>query len=88
MITVTSQPSLNELKGFTAKVPGFPLSAEQLLQFARDTGASPKIINFYKKFASYRVFKDRDDLTASSEQVDILRAEEPQMPREEIAADD
>jgi len=89
MITAAAQPTLSELNGFTAKVRVFPISAGQLTNFARETGASPRIVNFYKKFAPARVFENRDDLAASSEQVDILQTEEPQMPQEEqVAAED
>lgn len=83
IVSATAQPSLSEISGFVSKVRTFPVSAGQLLQLARSSGASPKIVDFYKKFAPYRVFEDKDDLVASSEQVDILRSEESQMPKEE-----
>lgn len=88
MISAAIQPSISELTSFVAKVDSFPISAGQLISLARDKGASPRIVNFYKKFAAYRIFENKDDLATSSEQVDILRSEEHQMPKEEEKATD
>jgi hypothetical protein len=89
MIYATALPSLSEISRFISKIDSFPVSAGQLIAKARDQEASPAIVNFYKKFAPYRVFEDKEDLAASSEQVDILRSEENKMPKEEeVAAED
>jgi hypothetical protein len=85
MVTLSAQPSLNELDGFIDRVRSYPISAAQLLRLARDSKASNRIINFYRSFAPDRVFTDKDDLESSSEQVDILRQERPSMPHEEPA---
>lgn len=86
MITATAQPTLTELNRFIRQVPSYPVSAGQLQQIARREGASRKIINFYRSFAPDRQFKDRDELTASSDVVEMMRQAEPQTPQEEEKA--
>jgi hypothetical protein len=86
MVTLSAQPSLNQLDGFIARVRTYPVSAAQLLKLAREAKAPPQIVNFYRSFAPDRVFMDEEDLSGSSEQVDILRQERPEMPKEDLTA--
>jgi hypothetical protein len=83
MYVVATQPSLDQIYGFISKVRNYPISAGQLLKFARDVRASEEIVKFYERFAKDQVFGDEEDLTSRSEQVDILREEAPAMPQEE-----
>lgn len=86
MLTLAAQPSIDELNGFVNKVRTYPISARQLQQFARQTKAPKRIIDFYKNFLPDRVFADQEDLAASSEQVEMMRQAEAEMPKEEEKA--
>ena len=83
MATLAMQSSLSDLHGFIAKVRGYPVSVRQLIKFARDSQAPKDVIKFYETFDDDQVFKDKDDLTSRSEQVEIMREESGEMPREE-----
>jgi hypothetical protein len=83
MVRILMQPSLDKLHGFIAKINVFPISAGQLVAYADKTGAPLDVINFYKRFDSSVVFDNKDDLATSSEQVEILREESSNMPKEE-----
>jgi hypothetical protein len=56
----------------------------QLLNLARQQRAPKAVIDFYKSFDQDQVFRDEDELTGRSEQVDIMRQEEADMPREDL----
>jgi hypothetical protein len=83
MQTMSSNPQLQTLNGFIAKVHKYPVTVSELLQIARDMKAPKFIIDFYERFAPWLTFFDRDELASRSEQVDILREEAPAMPKEE-----
>jgi hypothetical protein len=76
-------PTLEELNGFISKVSSYPVTVKELLQLATKTGAPKKVINFYQIFDPQRKFNNEEDLSTSSEQVDILRQERIEMPLEE-----
>ena len=83
MTTSIMQSSLSELYGLIAKVRAYPVSVDQLIKLARDNDAPGEVINFYQTFDPDQVFKDQDDLTSRSEQVEIMREESQEMPQEE-----
>jgi hypothetical protein len=83
MVILAAQPSLKTLGNFVAKVHSFPISARQLLDFAANIRAPKEIITFYKSFSPDRIFDDKEDLSSSSEQVDVMRKEGSDMPKEE-----
>ena len=83
MQALAAQPSLNQLNGFITKVRSYPVSAKQLIQLGQKVGAPKAVIDFYQSFDPQRQFNNHDDLATSSEQVDILRKEQSEMPREE-----
>jgi len=83
MVTAATDRTHDSLNSFIARVSSFPLSARQLVEYAASVRAPKEVIEFYKKFTPDRIFEDKEDLSASTEQVDILRREEPGMPREE-----
>jgi len=77
-------PQLSDLQIFIKKVPGYPVSAEQLVNLAVKEKADPQVIQFYKAFPPDEVFSDRDDLVARSENIGILHEENP--PEEVLTA--
>jgi hypothetical protein len=83
-LSASAQPSLNQLDGFIDRVRSYPVSVAQLISLAREAKAPSQVINFYRSFAPDRVFTDKEDLAGSSEQVDILRQERPEMPKEDL----
>lgn len=84
METVATQVRLPELNSFISKVGKYPVSAHQLLKLADRINAPKVVTDFYKRFAPDRVFESREDLSGSSEIVELLREEEAEMPKEEL----
>lgn len=82
MNTLTIEPRLHDLYEFIEKVERYPVSAGQLLQPARRLKAPQPVVDFYRTFHRDQVFRDAEDLTSRSEQVDIMRREEDEMPPE------
>jgi hypothetical protein len=76
MITLTAQPSLNELYGLINKVPRYPLSIQRLLRLAKEVGAPKEVVSFYKVFADDQVFDNEDDLAGRTEQIQIMLSED------------
>lgn len=82
------RPPLNELYKLIDNVPKFPVSNRQLVTFASKNKAPKEVVDFYKTFND-RVYKNRDELASVSEQVDMMRQEEADMPREiELSPED
>jgi hypothetical protein len=79
---LTIQPALNDLYKLIEKVPKFPVSNRQLVEFASKARAPKSVVDFYRTFSDNRVYISRDELSAVSEQVDLMRQEEADMPRE------
>jgi hypothetical protein len=84
MNSLAIQPKLIDLYRFIDKVNRYPVSVGQLLNLARQQRAPKAVIDFYKSFDQDQVFRDEDELTGRSEQVDIMRQEEADMPREDL----
>jgi hypothetical protein len=82
---IKNQPKLTDLYKLIEKVPKYPITAQQLVDFAADTNAGTPIIRFYSSFPSYMTFYDEDDLAGRSEQVEILKQEEETQPLEVLA---
>jgi hypothetical protein len=78
---LTIRPPLADLYKLIDKVPRYPLSNRQLIDLAAKYESSQEVIDFYRTFND-RVYKSRDELAAVSEQVDLMRQEEAEMPRE------
>jgi hypothetical protein len=76
------RPPVADLYALIDKVSDFPITNRQLLELASKTKAPKEVKDFYRTFSDNRVFENRDELAATSEQVDILRQEEPEMPAE------
>jgi hypothetical protein len=86
MSTLTMKLPLNRLYSFIEKVNSYPITVNQLLKVARDRRAPKSVIEFYEAFDPNQVFDDKDDLTSRSEQVEIMREQGADMPREEERA--
>jgi hypothetical protein len=84
MNTLAARPALDELYGFISKIDTYPVSVEQLVDRAKKVRASKPIVDFYKSFGGRQIFDDREDLLSRSEQVDIMRHEERDMPRDDL----
>ena len=85
MNTLVARPGLSELYDFIAKVENYPVSVNQLVDLARRVRAPKPIIDFYKSFSRGQIFDDEDDLLSRSEQVDIMRQEERDMPKDYLS---
>jgi len=86
MATLATTPTLGELSRFVANIRAYPVSAGQLLEKAKRTHAPKAVEQFYQSFDQDRVFKDKDDLAAVTEQVEILREEGEEMPQDGLSA--
>lgn len=80
MDTLVSRPALGEIYDFINKVDVYPVSVNQLINLARRVRAPKPIIDFYGSFGRHQVFKDEDELLSRSEQVEIMRQDERDMP--------
>ena len=85
MNTLIARPALSELYDFINRVDRYPVSANQLVELARRLRAPKPIIDFYRSFGRGQVFSDEEDLTSRSEQVDLMRQAERDMPRDDLA---
>lgn len=82
MILLASQPRLADLHHLINDIRSYPISIRRLLGLASRKQVAPEVIDFYKNFPENIIFKDRDDLLARTEQVEILRREN--QPEEDV----
>jgi hypothetical protein len=78
----TARPPFSQLLRLIEKVPHYPISNRQLIIFARRNKAPTKVVDFYRTISDDRMYEDKDDLIGTSEQIDIMRQEEADMPAE------
>lgn len=71
-ILLEEHPLLTDLHTLIDKVSSFPISTKQLVDFAAQQEAPKAVIDFYSAFPSDERFKDKDDLIARTENVEIL----------------
>lgn len=86
MATMAITPPLSELNRFISSIRAYPVSVRQLLQRAQEKRAPQEVRQFYEAFDQDRVFSDKDDLAVVTEQVEILREENQEMPQEEFVS--
>jgi hypothetical protein len=86
MATLAATPSLETLYTFIDKVNSYPITIRQLISVARDKRAPKSVVNFYEAFDPSQEFEDKEDLISRSEQVEIMREQEAETPREEERA--
>ena len=82
MNTLVARPALSEIYDFINKVDNYPVSVNKLMNLARRVRAPKPVIDFYGSFGRNQVFKDEDELLSRSEQVEIMRQDELDMPRD------
>lgn len=75
------RPPLTDLYKLIDKVPKYPLSNRQLIDLAAKSKAPKEVVDFYKTFSD-RTYESREELASLSEQVDMMRHEEAEMPQE------
>ena len=76
MIQLNHPPFIEELRTFISRVPYYPLTARQLVLFARSIKAPTGIIDFYKAFPQDEIFTNRDDLWTRSEQIELMEQQD------------
>jgi hypothetical protein len=69
-------PNLNELHTVIAKVPGYPVTAGQLVELAAAEHAPQPVIDFYRSFSPDEIFSNEEDLVARSEHIEIMHRED------------
>jgi hypothetical protein len=85
MNTLVARPALSELYDFIDKVDIYPISVTQVIDLARRVRAPKPVTDFYKSFGRGQVFSDQEDLLSRSEQVEIMRQEERDMPKDDLS---
>lgn len=87
--TLRPQPSLTQLNRLIRLVPAYPVSISKLLDIARASRQPKEVVNFYENFNHDQVFDSHDELQSRSEQVELMRQSEKDMPREwEVAPEE
>ena len=76
------QPRIADLHSLIARVPNYPITADELVELAIEERADPAVIEFYEAFPSDETFDSENDLLERSEQVAIMSREERQQPYE------
>lgn len=76
------RPALTELYKLIDKVPDYPVYNSELVKLAAKYRAPKEVIDFYRTFDGDRKYANKDELAAVSEQVDMMRHQEAEMPAE------
>ncbi|HVX58906.1 MAG TPA: hypothetical protein VG964_04230 [Candidatus Saccharimonadales bacterium] len=82
MLSVEELPSIDELHDLIDSVNVYPVSARELSELAVAEGAGRRVVDFYRSFPSDQLFLSENDLTARSEQIQIMSIEEIDQPWE------
>lgn len=77
---LNTQPKLADLHDLIKKIKDYPVSASEVADTAKREHADKNVIDFYRAFPDDAVFVSREDLTARSEQVEMLNQESGQPP--------
>lgn len=77
---LSAQPKLADLRALINKIDDFPVSAREVTNIAIRSGAKRAVVDFYRAFPRDTVFDDQEELTARSEQVEMLNEESDQPP--------
>jgi hypothetical protein len=87
--TIQVQPSITQLNRLIRLVPAYPITVSRLLDIARSSRQPKEVVSFYENFRHDQVFDSSDDLESRSEQVEIMRQSEKDMPKEwEVAPEE
>jgi len=84
-----AQPTITQLNRLIRLVPAYPVTISKLLKIAHSSRQPKEVVNFYENFDHDQVFHSSEDLQNRSEQVELMRLSEKDMPREwEIAPEE
>lgn len=87
--TLRAQPSLTQLNRLIRLVPAYPITVSKLLKIAKSSRQPKEVINFYENFNHDQKFDSPDELQSRSEQVELMRQSEKDMPKEwEVAPEE
>jgi Protein of unknown function (DUF2795) len=75
MINVSSHPKLADLHQLIAAVPHYPLTAADLVTYARQHNYPQEVIDFYESFAPDQPFYSRDDALGRTELIELIQTE-------------
>jgi len=81
-LALQPQPSLTQLNRLINQVSAYPVSVSDLLDLAKASRQPKEVVDFYKTFNRNQVFYSPDELQGRSEQVEMMRQEEKDMPKE------
>jgi hypothetical protein len=86
MIVLDNPPGIKKLRELIDKIPGsrYPITVEQLVDFAHRQGVDWTVIDFYKTFPEDQVFRNKQDLLARSEQVELFQEQDEDLPAETL----
>ena len=87
-MSLKAQPSLIQLNKLIRKVPSYPISISELLHLAKADKQPKEVVDFYKTFRHDQIFESPDDLQSRSEQVDLMRQEGKDMPKEWVVPEE
>lgn len=73
MILLEDEPTLTDLHRLINQVNSYPVAVNQLVNLALSKHASKPVIDFYKSFPEDEIFADKDDLLATTDNVEMLR---------------
>lgn len=76
------QPQVTDLYSLIARVPDYPIAAEEMVDLAIEEGADQSVIEFYESFPPEEFFEDSQDLIARSEQIALLERSAREQPFE------
>ncbi len=77
MILLENQASLVDLHSLIDKVKSYPITAAELIELAKASGAPKEVIRFYKAFPKDQVFGSKEDLITRTENLEIMHRENP-----------
>lgn len=84
-ISLQAQPSRSQLDSLIKQIPRYPISISGLLDFARKHKQPKEVLEFYGGWRD-QVFESPDELQERTEQVEMMRQEEKDMPPEQLVA--
>jgi hypothetical protein len=84
-ISLQAQPSRSQLDNLIKQIPRYPISIKGILDFARQHRQPKEVLDFYGGWRD-QVFESPDELKDRTEQVEMMRQEEKDMPPEQLVA--
>jgi hypothetical protein len=79
---LTIRPALTDLYKLIDKVPRYPITSRELTELAAKYRSPKEVVDFYRTFDNNHVYTSKEELAAISEQVDMIRHQEADMPPE------